>query len=122
MFQSYILIFATTVAAVVSQFLFKKGMLAIGNVNFSLANFWFLIKSVFKSPYIFIGLIVYGTGFILWLFIISKLKLSIVYPLTALNIVLITLISHFFLKESISILQIISIVLICTGIVLLTKS
>jgi multidrug transporter EmrE-like cation transporter len=122
MVQAYLLILASTVAAVISQFLFKKGMAVIGSVNFSLINFWFLIKSVFKSPYIFIGLIFYGVGFILWLFVLSKLKLSIVYPFTALNIVLITLISHFFLKESISILQIVSIVLICTGIVLLTKS
>lgn len=122
MLQSYLLILVSTLAAVVSQFLFKKGIATVGGLNFSLANFWLVIKSIFKSPYILIGLVFYGLGFLLWLFVLSKLKLSIVYPFTALNIVLITLISHFFLKESISILQIVSVVLICTGIVLLTKS
>jgi multidrug transporter EmrE-like cation transporter len=122
MLQSYLLILAAMATAVASQFLFKKGMVAMGVIDFSLANLWLIIKGVFRSPYILIGLIFYSLGFLLWLFVLSKLKLSIVYPFTALNIVLITLLSHFFLKESISILQVVSIVLICTGIVLLAKS
>src|SRR3972149_6648369 len=111
MFQSYLLILSATVTAVTSQFLFKKGMEGMGAVDFSLVNFWLIAKNALKSPFILVGLFSYGVSFILWLFVLSRLKLSIAYPFTALNIVLVTLLSYLFLKESISVLQIASIVL-----------
>lgn len=122
MLQSYLLLLSAVVTAVASQFLFKKGMEGMGAVDFSLANFWLVAKNALKSPLILTGLVSYGVSFILWLFVLSRLKLSIAYPFTALNIVLVTVVSYLFLKESISILQIVSIVLICTGIVLLARS
>lgn len=122
MVQAYILIVLATVTAVASQFLFKKGMNQIGDINISLSNILELIKSIAKSPHIIIGLFCYGLAFIFWLFVLSKMKLSFVYPFTALNIVLVIVVSYFFLKEPISYIHIISIILICSGIFLLVKS
>lgn len=118
--QSYILLGIAIITTVLSQLFFKQGMLAIGNINFSLSQMWSLIVNILKSPYLLIGLFFYGISFLLWLVVISKIKLSIAYPLTSLNFVLVVIASYFLYGERLSLLQYISIVLIIIGIITLT--
>lgn len=117
--QSYILLGIAIITAVISQLLFKRGMVALGGINFSLTNLLTLVINVIRNPFLLTGLFFYGISFLLWLIVISKVKLSIAYPLTSLNFVLVILASYFFFGEKLSIAQYVSIALIIVGILAL---
>jgi len=120
--QSYILLGIAIITTVLSQLLFKKGMIMLGGINFSLANTLALVINVLKNPYLLSGLFFYGVSFLLWLIVLSKLKLSLVYPITSINFVLVIIASYFLFGEKLSNMQYVSILIIIIGVVSLAKS
>lgn len=117
-----LLLLADMLLAVTGQLLLKKGMLVLGPIDFSLANIPVLIFGIMKNFYIITALFCYGIGFIFWLFILSKIKLSIAYPSTALVYVLIILGSWIFFHEHITPYQGIGIALVLAGLFFLFES
>lgn len=106
---------------VVSQLLFKKGMLGLADMNFSLNNIYALIKHVFYNPFLLSGLFFYAVSFLLWLFVLSKLKLSQAYPITSINFVLVLIASYYFFGEKLSLFQYFGILLIIIGVFALSR-
>jgi drug/metabolite transporter (DMT)-like permease len=119
--QVYILLGISIITTVLSQLLFKKGMLLVGNVDFSIRNIFFLIKQISINPFLIAGIFLYGISFILWLLVLSKLKLSVVYPITSLNFILVVAMSYFIFSEKLAMPQYGGIALIIIGIILLAK-
>ncbi len=115
MIQIYLILLGAIICAVVGQILLKCGMNILGPLDFSFKNVIFLISSIFKNIHILIGLFFYGFSLILWLFALSKLKLSMAYPATSLMYVFIILASWFVFKEAINFYQIMGIVMILIG-------
>ena len=72
-----------------------------------------------KNIYIFAGMGFFAISFFLYTFILSKLQLSIAYPVaTGIVFALIALLSHVVLKESLTAMQAVGIVVILIGVVL----
>ncbi len=100
-----------------AQLMLKKGMLIFGAVNFSLVNLWSLILAIFKNFYILGGLFLMGIGFFIWLFILSKINLSIIYPIsTSLTLIAVIIGSLLFFKENLSLFHVIGTAFIILGI------
>jgi multidrug transporter EmrE-like cation transporter len=109
-------------STVAAQLCLKKGVLTLGSINFSINNFLGLIPRIFQNIWLLGGLFLYGISFILWLFVISKIKLNTAYPIaTSLNFSLVVIFSWFFLKEQMLPIQILGIAVIIFGIFLLLK-
>lgn len=83
---------------------------------------WGLLELIFRSPWVLGGLALYGIGAVAWIAVLSRLDLSLAYPLLALNFVLITVSSRFFLGESIPSMRWLGILVICVGIVIVARS
>jgi len=115
MTQTYLILLGAILFAVAGQILLKSGMLVLGQLDFSFKNILFLLSSIFKNIYILIGLFSYGFSLILWLFALSKLKLSLIYPATSLMYVFVILASWLILKEAINIYQVLGIIIILIG-------
>jgi len=115
MIQTYLILLGAILFAVVGQVLLKSGMNVLGPLDLSFKNVLFLISSIFKNIHILISLFLYGFSLILWLFALSKLKLSLAYPATSLMYVFIILASWLVLKEAINFYQIIGIVIVLIG-------
>ena len=77
---------------------------------------------VLRSPWVLLGLMMYGIGALSWVLVLSRLDLSIAYPFLALNFVLVALISWLLLGESIPGLRWVGIGCICVGILLIARS
>lgn len=119
--QTYLILFASILIAVVGQFLIKKGMMVFGPQEFNLKTILFLVKSIFTNFYVFFSLVCYAVSFLLWMIVLSKMKLAVVYPATSLVYVFVILGSYFIFKEPASLYQIIGIVLILIGLFFLFK-
>jgi multidrug transporter EmrE-like cation transporter len=105
---------------VLAQLLLKKGVFSLGEMEWSWNGFWGLLVKFFHSGYLVLGLFFFGCAFLFWVLTLSKIKLSLAYPIsTALNLSLVTLLSYFIFKENLSIIQIVGVFVIITGIFLL---
>ena len=104
-------------SASLGQVLFKKGVLAIGEVTLKSSIMKELFRLIF-NPIVFAGLFFYVVSTILWLVALSKTTLSFAYPFTALTFGLVMLSSRVIFFEHIPSLRYIGIVLICLGIFL----
>lgn len=70
-----------------------------------------------------VGFILYVTGFLIWLYILSKHDLSIAFPIASGALYLGVLVgSVFWLHEQIGIVRIVGIFLIMAGIILVSRS
>ncbi len=111
------LILISIFSSLIAQLMLKKGMMIFGAADFSLAGLWNLILAVFKNFYILGGLFLMGIGFFIWLFILSKINLSIIYPIsTSLTLIAVIIGSLLFFKENLSLFHVIGTAFIILGI------
>ena len=93
--------------------------LRVGAKNLQSGLSFALLFEPFKNMFLLGGMAIFAVSFFLYVFILSKLQLNIAYPVaTGIILVLITLISHFFLKETLTALQAAGILAILIGVVL----
>jgi len=76
--------------------------------------------SLHLTPRLLIGFFLYVSSFLISLYIISRMKLSLFYPIATGAILVITcLLGYFFLKEQIGIKHMLGMALILAGIIIL---
>lgn len=112
----YILLFLTIISNVVAQLLLKKGtsLIALNTININ------SILKIAMSPYILTGLFLYGMSFVFYILVLSKAELSKAAPtVQAMTILLIVLISVFFLNEPFGFSKAAGIILVLIGVFLL---
>ena len=114
----YVIIFSSIGLAAMGQIILKIGMSRNGELSF---DFLSIIKAIF-SPYILGGLVFYGASLIIWLVVLSREKLSFVYPMVAFSYVLTTILARIFLKEEVPVLRWFGLTFIILGIACITKS
>ena len=118
--KDFILLFFNVLLTVIGQILFKHGMNTVGRVN-SIQDVLGKLTQAFLNPYVLSGIAIYGFTTLVWLVILSRVKLSIAYPLLSSGYVLSILFSWMFFKESIPKIRIIGAVVICIGVYLVAQ-
>jgi len=115
----YLFLVVDILCAILGNMLIKKGASHLPNFETS-KNWQEVALSVSTNWYLIIGLFSYGISFIMWALVLSKLKLHIAYPIaTSLVITGISIGSVIIFKETLTLLQIVGIVIIMIGIGLL---
>ncbi len=118
--KDFILLFFNVLLTVMGQILFKHGMNTVGRVN-SIRDVFGKLTQAFLNPYVLSGIAIYGFTTLVWLIILSRVKLSIAYPLLSSGYVLSILFSWLLFKESIPKIRIIGAVIICIGVYLVAQ-
>lgn len=110
--MTYIFLAINIVFLATGQMLWKLGMSKINGFN---------IVSIILNPYILFGVALYGLATLLWLYILSKEELSLVYPLQSITYVLGTILAIFLFHENVSLLRWIGIAIIIIGATLVAR-
>ena len=76
----------------------------------------------FTSPMVWLGLVLYGASAVLWLWVLSRLDVSLAYPLVSLGFVVTMLLGVLWLGEPFSWLRVAGCTLIVVGVSLLALS
>jgi multidrug transporter EmrE-like cation transporter len=79
------------------------------------------LLAILTDKYVLLGFLLYGSGAIVWLGVLSKWDVSKAYPMVGLGFALTVLIG-FILGESVSPSRIAGVALICAGVVLVARS
>lgn len=109
-----ILVAANVILLVGGQTLWKIGLDRVGGLTFQ------QIQPVLLSPYIWAGIVLYGLATICWLVVLSRLPLSVAYPLQSIAYVLGVFVAHVYFHESIPLNRMLGVALILLGIVSLS--
>jgi len=115
------LILLSTVFTVAGQLFFRKGMLEVGEISFSLQSLGKTLAETVSNVYVICGFILFALGAILWLVVLSKVEVSYAYPIGSLGYVLLLFASWLFLGESIPLSRWIGVLLICLGIFFIVR-
>ncbi|MDF2531561.1 MAG: transporter [Clostridia bacterium] len=111
------LILTSIIMGAVGQILLKVGANRLGSINFNIEG----LLSIIKNYYIIIGLVLFGTSFLLWVKILTKNDLSYVYPMVSISYIIIILASRFLFNEPFTINKIIGIIAIICGVFIINK-
>jgi drug/metabolite transporter (DMT)-like permease len=105
-----------------AQLLLKKGTNAIGAIHLTAEN-WFPIglKLATQLPIIG-GLTCYVISVFVWIVGLSRVDVTIAYPLLSLGYIINAIGAWYFLGEAVSAQRVLAIFVIIIGVVLLTKS
>ena len=118
--KDFTLLFFNVLLTVIGQILFKQGMNMVGRVN-SVRDALGKLTQAFLNPYVLSGIAIYGFTTLVWLVILSRVKLSIAYPMLSFGYVLSILFSWMLFKESIPKTRIIGAAIICIGVYLVAQ-
>lgn len=116
----YSLIVSVSAIGILGQILIKKGLSSYSSLEFN--NFLPKILNIVFQPVILLALSCYAAGMVLYLFLLSKVELTSVYPIcTSLTFGGITFFGWFLLNETVSLPKISGIALIIIGIFLIER-
>jgi drug/metabolite transporter (DMT)-like permease len=107
-----LLILLNTAILVAGQFLWKFGMT---KKEHDFSSVLHIVKILF-SPYIFTGLVMYGVATVIWLFILSKVQLSVAYPLQSFAYIITLFGAYYIFGEPLTFWKVIGVLFIMLGV------
>ncbi len=105
-----------------AQILLKSGMDHIGHFSFTWSNFWPITWQIALSPWIWVGIASYVISVVVWLLVLSRVDVSIAYPMISLGYIISAIAAYYFLGESLSLMRITGILVILFGVFLVARS
>ena len=114
-----LLIFVENVLVVAAQLALRRGAVRLEHAPLAPSIF----LEPFRNPYVLSGLLLHGLSFFLYIFVLSRLRLNVLYPIaTGLSILSITILSVVLLGEPLNAAQAVGIGAIAGGIALVFTS
>jgi drug/metabolite transporter (DMT)-like permease len=81
-----------------------------------------MLKRIILSPWVIGGLIIYAMGVVNWLLALSSFELSYVYPFASLSYIGIIVGSYFIFRERITMMRVLGIAVIISGVLISSRS
>lgn len=122
--KSMILILVAVLLGVLGQLLLKMGMTQVGTLEFGsgLAGLIQVGIRVFSNLRVLGGFAAYGLSSLFWIVVLSKIDLSLAYPMLALNYVLVPLAAWLLLSEEVPPLRWLGIGIVVAGVIVISRS
>ena len=123
MFKTVVFMLLAVTAGTIGDILLTKGMKELGDLStMSRRGIMSVAFQALTSPKLVLGTSMLAVFFFLWLAVLSWEDLSVALPMQALNYVLVAFLSQYFLNEVVTPLRWAGTVLVCIGVILITKS
>ncbi|MBE3556906.1 MAG: hypothetical protein IMW91_07560 [Firmicutes bacterium] len=111
-----VILAASILLGIVGQLFLKAGVSSFGTVAFNASLLRLLL-----SPKVLAGIAAYVVSSLLWLYVLSRMPLSIAYPTLAVGYILIEILSFFLFQEPLTAHKVAGAVVIALGIWLLYR-
>ncbi len=123
MLKTLVMMLLAVTAGTIGDLLLAKGMKEMGDL--SAMNLRGILNAAYQAlttPKLIIGTAMLAIFFFLWLAVLSWEDLTVALPMQALNYVLVAILAQFFLGEVVTPLRWAGTVLVCIGVMMITKS
>lgn len=104
--------------AVVGQLTLKAAMDRVGRIG-KTSEFGETLAKAAKEPLLWGGLVLFGISAMFWLVVLSRVRLSVAYPLVGISYIIIVLLARFRLHEHVPTLRWIGVSVIALGIAII---
>lgn len=106
----------------IAQLLLKAGTNAVGHFEFHLDNLIPVGWKIGTDPYIMGGMACYAISLVVWIMGLSRVPVSIAYPLLSLGYVINAVLAHYLLGEAVTMQRALGIAFIIAGVVIVARS
>lgn len=104
------------------ELLFKTGMNRIGGFDFTPAAIRATLPKILLSPFIWIGFVGFAGGAVFWLAVLSRVPLSLAYPILALSYLVVVVEAWLFLHERVSWQRFAGVLIVVVGVIVVGLS
>ena len=120
--KNLMLILGAVLLGVVGQLSMKHGM---GRVVMKLGGVGELASSLVRAlsqPFVTAGVALYAVSALVWLVVLSRVELSFAYPMVSIGYIAVVILSKLIFHEQVSAVRIVGTLVICAGVVLISRS
>jgi multidrug transporter EmrE-like cation transporter len=96
----------------------KQGMMMMG--TFPVKDLLVKLLPMIFQPFVFMGIACFAVSSVFWLVVLSRIELSLAYPLVSIGYIVVALFSSVFFGETITLIRCIGIITICAGVFLIS--
>lgn len=95
---------------------FKMGALSTGINNVTIANVLEFTSRITSNPWLWIGIIFYLANFFLWMALLSRVDLSVAFPMSSFTYIIVPILAIVFLREKVHLIRWAGILFIIIGV------
>jgi multidrug transporter EmrE-like cation transporter len=122
MTSGYSLLFIGVLLNATAQLLLKAGTNAVGRFEFVADNLVPMATRLAFEPHILGGMLCYGLSLVVWIMGLSRVEVSIAYPLLSLGYVINAAAAWYLFGESLTAMRMAGIGFIIVGVLLIARS
>jgi len=119
---SFALVLAGVLLNAVAQLLLKAGTNAVGHFEFSAANALPVGLRLALEPHIVGGIACYVVSVVVWIMALSRVEVSIAYPMLSIGYVVNAVAAYFLFGEAVTPLRLAGIAVIILGVFIVARS
>ncbi len=119
---SFSLILTGVLLNAIAQLLLKAGTNAIGHFDFEWRNLFPIGWQLATEPHILGGMMCYAVSLVVWILALSRVPVSIAYPMLSIGYVVNAVAAYWLLGESFSALRLAGIFVVILGVFLIARS
>ena len=118
--SNILLILGSVLLNALAQLLIRKGMLSIGSVG--IGNFMENIGAMITNLWLWGAMLCYAVSILMWMSVLSKVEVSYAYPFLSVGYIVAAVAGYMLFNENLSATRIAGIVVICIGVILISRS
>ena len=118
--MNIILILLSVLLNCAAQLLIRKGMLIEGEVG--MRNMLSHVGSMITNLWLWGAMLCYALSILLWMSVLSKVEVSYAYPFLSVGYVVSAVAGYVLFNENLSPVRIAGIIVICAGVILISRS
>ena len=118
--MNIILILLSVLLNCAAQLLIRKGMLVEGEVG--MQNMLSHVGSMITNLWLWAAMLCYALSILLWMSVLSKVEVSYAYPFLSVGYVVSAVAGYALFNENLSPVRIAGIIVICIGVILISRS
>jgi multidrug transporter EmrE-like cation transporter len=119
---SFALILTGVLLNAAAQLLLKAGTNAVGQFAFHAGNALPIGMKLAFEPHILAGMACYAISLVVWILALSRVAVSIAYPMLSIGYVVNAAVAHYWLGESVSAMRLLGIGIIVVGVFVVARS
>ena len=119
---SFALVLTGVLLNAAAQLMLKAGTNAIGAFQFSTANLAPIGWKVATQPFILGGLACYAVSVVVWILALSRVEVSIAYPMLSVGYVVNAVAAYFLFGEAVGVQRLVGIGIIILGVYIVARS
>ncbi len=119
---AFLLILTGVLLNAVAQLALKASVAGMGELSLNLQTAWPLFTRLAAEPWLWVGLFCYGISVVVWILALSRVDVTIAYPMLSIGYVVNALAAAALLGEALTLGRIAGIGIIILGVFILARS